>query len=301
MDIVITGANGAVGMALVRCLHAGALQQPVRLRALVRRPAEAQTLQALGAEVVGVDYQQPATIQAAMTGAEAVVHLAGALLPRRGETLQQANVATTHAVISAAMASGVQTVVYLSFPGADAVSPNAYLRSKGLAEAAIQQSGCAGAIFRVPLLLGPGSPALAQLQRLARTPIVPLVRGGRVRLQPLAIADVLAAVGWALRSAPRPLRVLDLVGPETLSYAALLRCVSTRLGTHPRLVPLPGALVWLSALLAETLLPRLGWQRSLYDILFREHLVDPTEAQAVLPFALTPVATMLDQALGASQ
>src|SRR3989442_14431667 len=159
MDIVITGANGAVGTALIQYLSEGVPMGAARLRALVRSPAGVRALHALGAEVIVVDYRQPEALRGAVAGADVAVHLAGALLPRRGETLLQANVETTRAVVAAATSAGVKTFVYLSFPGADPASPNRYLRAKGLAEAIMQQAGLAGAIFRVPMILGPDSPA----------------------------------------------------------------------------------------------------------------------------------------------
>src|SRR2546425_35943 len=113
-----------------------------------------------------------------------------ALLPRRGETLLQANIETTRALVEAATSTGVKTCVYLSFPGADPASPNQYLRSKGMAEAIMKQAGCAGAIFRVPMILGPESPAAAQLRRMSSAPLLPLVIGGAVRIHPIAQADV---------------------------------------------------------------------------------------------------------------
>jgi uncharacterized protein YbjT (DUF2867 family) len=297
MDIVITGANGAVGTALIRYLSAGAPLDATRLRALVRRSARAQSLHALGAEIVVVDYHRTETLRDAVAGAEVVVHLAGALLPRRGETLVQANVDATRALVEAATAAGVKTCVSLSFPGADPVSKNQYLASKGMAETLIQQGGFAGAIWRVPMILGPDSPAVVQLRRMARAPVLPLVGGGAVRLQPIAEADVLAAIAWAIAAAPRPLRVLNLVGPETLTYADLLRRVGDRLGTRPRVLHLPKAAAWLSAYLAGALVPSLGWNRSVFDILFNAHLADPAEARAALPLALTSVHAALDQAL----
>jgi uncharacterized protein YbjT (DUF2867 family) len=163
-----------------------------------------------------VDYRQPEALQDAVAGADVAVHLAGALLPRRGETLLQANVETTRALVDAATLAGVKTMVYLSFPGADAASPNQYLCSKGKAEAAMQQAGFAGAIFRVPMILGPDSPSVAQLRRMASASLLPLVSGGAVRIQPIAEADVLAAIAWAIAVAPRPLRVLNLVGHADL-------------------------------------------------------------------------------------
>jgi uncharacterized protein YbjT (DUF2867 family) len=297
MDIAITGANGAVGTALIRYLSAGAPLGAMRLRALVRRSARTQSLPALGARIIVVDYRQPETLRDAVAGAEVAVHLAGALLPRRLETLAQANVETTRALIEAAISSGVKTCVFLSFPGADPVSKNQYLASKGMAETLIQQGGFAGAIWRVPMILGPESPAVVQLRQLVRAPLLPLVGGGAVRLQPIAEADVLAAIAWAIAAAPRPLRVLNLVGPETLTYAELLRRVGDRLGTRPRVLHLPKAAVWLSAYLAGALMPSLGWNRSVFDILFNEHLADPNEARTTLPLVLTSVHTALDHAL----
>src|SRR6516162_4046468 len=111
MDIVITGANGAVGRALIRYCSGGASIEAMRLRALVRGHAGAQFLHALGADVIVVDYRQPETLRSAVAGADAAVHLAGALLPRRGETLLQANAETTRAVVEAATSAGVKTLV----------------------------------------------------------------------------------------------------------------------------------------------------------------------------------------------
>lgn len=299
MDIVITGANGAVGRALIRYLSTGAPLGTVHLRALVRSPAGARSLHALGAEVIIIDYRQPEALRGAVAGADVAIHLAGALLPRRGETLLQANVETTRALVEAAASAGVKTLVYLSFPGADPASPNQYLRSKGMAEAIMQQAGFAGAVFRVPMILGPDSPAAVQLRRMARAPLLPLVSGGAVRIQPIAEADVLTAIAWAIAAAPRPLRVLNLVGPETLTYAELLRRVCARIEKRPRVLPIPKGAVWLSACLAGTLVPTLGWNRSVFDILFHEHLADPAEARTTLPFTSTPVQAALDQAISA--
>jgi uncharacterized protein YbjT (DUF2867 family) len=297
MDIVIAGANGAVGTALIRYLGAGAPLGVVRLRALVRSLARVQSLQGLGVEIIVVDYRQPETLRDAVAGAEVVVHLAGALLPRHGETLMQANVDATRALVEAAASAGVKTCVYLSFPGADPISKNQYLSTKGMAEAVIQQAGFAGAIFRVPMILGPDSPAVVQLRQMARAPLLPLVDGGAVRLQPIAEVDVLAAIAWAIAVAPRPLHVLNLVGPETLTYAELLRRVGDRLGTRPRVLPIPKAAAWLSARLAGALMPSLGWNTSVFDILFNEHLAEPDEARTTLPCGLTSVHAALDQAL----
>ncbi|MBI3128385.1 MAG: NAD(P)H-binding protein [Candidatus Tectomicrobia bacterium] len=298
IDIVITGANGAVGQGLIRHLGRSSTIVPTRLRALVRSLERSHGLRPLDAEVIEVRYGDPASVRACIEGADAVVHLAGALLPRPPESLIEANTDSTRAVAEAARAAGAKHFVYLSFPGADPASRNGYLRSKGFAEEILRQKPFSGAIFRVPMILGPGCPSMRKLRQLAGAPLTPLVSGGSVRLQPIALADVLGAIEWALSLPPdEPLKVLDLVGPETISYADLLRRVGQRVGKRPRIFPIPRAAGWLTAALMGLLAPSLGWNRSVFDILFKEHLGDASLARAVVPFPLTPVNETLDQAL----
>jgi uncharacterized protein YbjT (DUF2867 family) len=243
-----------------------------------------------------VDYRHPSSLSAAFRGADAVVHLAGALQPRRGESLHDANVQTTRMVVAAALVAGVHAFVYVSAPGASPDSPNDYLRSKGIAENDIRAAGLNGVIFRLPMVLGRGSASLETLRYMASARFVPLVMGGAVRVQPVAQDDVVAAIHWALTDTPESLLSLDLVGPDTLSYAHLLRKVSGRLGKKPHVVPVPRTLVELSARVAGWV-PGFGWNWSLFDTLFNEHLADGSVAQAMLPFELTNVDTLLDQLL----
>ena len=132
---------------------------------------------------------------------------------------------------------------------------------------------------------------------MAVAPLVPLLGGGSVRIQPVSQDNVLAAIKWAISFTTQPVRVLDLVGPETLTYAELLRRVGQRLGRRPRVFRVPKAAGLLTAMLAGSLAPSLGWNRSVFDVLFNEHLADPSHARAVLPFALTMVNEVLDQAV----
>jgi uncharacterized protein YbjT (DUF2867 family) len=299
IDIAITGANGAVGTALIQYLSEGPAQPAPCLRALVRSRERARSLRPLGAEIIEVDYRRLESLRKAVEGAEAIVHLAGALLPRRGETLLDANLEATGVVVKASSLSGVKTFVYLSYPGADLGSPNRYLSSKGMAEEVIRRSGFSGVIFRVPMILGRGSASMEKLRQMAAAPFVPLVGGGSVRIQPISQADVVAAIAWAVTAAPKPMRVMDLVGPETLTYAELLRRVGQRLGKRPRMFRIPKGTARLSAWLTGCLVPSLGWNPSVFDTLFNEHLADPSEARATLPFELTSVNAVLDQAISA--
>ncbi len=110
--IAITGSTGQVGRAL---------QQ--RLSSL---PNE------------GWPLHRGADLPEALRSAEAVVHLAGTLQPRRSDSYQAANLATAQATADALSGSAVQRLVFLSFLTADETSANPYLRSKARAEQVLQ-------------------------------------------------------------------------------------------------------------------------------------------------------------------
>ncbi len=70
--ILVTGATGLVGHHVVQ--RAMAEGEPVR--ALVRKPADAYELQALGVEVMPGDLSDPSTLPKAVNGVEAIIHCA---------------------------------------------------------------------------------------------------------------------------------------------------------------------------------------------------------------------------------
>ena len=121
MKIVITGANSAVGQAILRC---GPKHQVTTntFVAAVRsaRAAEQIRLGSTNADgVVRISYDDPGSLDAAFQGAFAVIHLAGILIETPDSTYEQANVASTRGVVEAAKRSGVQKIVLVSATGAD--------------------------------------------------------------------------------------------------------------------------------------------------------------------------------------
>ena len=104
MKIVITGANSAVGQAILRC---GRHKRPHRIRLSPRSAPTAppnRSAPQLSSPngVVRISYEDPGSLDAAFQGASAVIHLAGILVERPGSTYEQANVASTRSVVEAA-------------------------------------------------------------------------------------------------------------------------------------------------------------------------------------------------------
>lgn len=236
--IVITGANSAVGQAILR---AGLTRQPPPT--LIAGVRSARAMQGLstppGGRVVRIVYEEPATLDAACAGATAVIHLAGTLVERPGSTYETANVATARAVAEAAERCGVAKIVLVSAIGADPRSRNRYLRTKGEAEAVTRAAACAHTILRVPLLLGPGTEGTAALLRHLAKPAVKLPGGGRNRQQPLHVDDLARAALRAADPAVARNRTLELVGPESLPDREILERAAAVLGRPVRIGSVP--------------------------------------------------------------
>lgn len=261
MEIPITGASGQVGTLLRERLAGSPDLEPVPL---------------------GRDEDWGPAIAAA----DAVVHLAGTLRPKRGESYGAANVETTRTVAAAAARGSARRIVFLSYVGAAADSANAYLRSKAEAEALLTASGVPATIFRCLHIYGPpdhpGPTAGAFLAKGDRGLIVP--GNGRQRIAPLYVGDVVSAVARAATDPGAPTGTFDLGGPERMSVDEFVAALN---GGRPRIKHLPAPLARVAARLAPALTP------ALMALLLRDNVTaDPAGVAAQFGFEPTPLGAV---------
>jgi dihydroflavonol-4-reductase len=106
--LLVTGATGFVGSAVVALLHA----RGYAVRAVVRDPARADVLPA-GVERVAADLADGEALVRAMDGCEGVLHLAAAV-GAPGPEAHELNVGGTRRVVEAARRAGVRRLVHTS-------------------------------------------------------------------------------------------------------------------------------------------------------------------------------------------
>jgi uncharacterized protein YbjT (DUF2867 family) len=206
-QIVITGATGTVGRALLADLaHRG-----YRPKALVR-PGSGAVAEPF-ADVVAVDLTQPDTVRDALAGARQLFLLTP-LHPRQ-DRLQRG-------VIDAARSAGVAHVVKLSALGADPVARTLIQRQHGRADAALIESGMEYTLLRPNAFMQNAMQWLATIEKLDAI----VMPAGDARVSMIDARDVAAVAAKALTEPGLERAVLDLTGPEALSYAELAGCLS---------------------------------------------------------------------------
>jgi NADH dehydrogenase len=219
--ILLTGATGNVGSALLRLLVAE--DEPVR--ALVRDPRR------LGDERVRVqislgDLSDASSFRNALRGVTTVIHLAAAIRDqeRQGATIEEVNALGTLRLVRAAERAGVERFIFFSAIGASLHSHSRFFRAKAQAEIAVQESSMRTTTFTPSIIYSPRDPWITLLGRLAMLPVVPISGSGRAQYEPIWAHDAAGAVlGLVARNGDEPHQRLELAGPQRLSYDDIVR------------------------------------------------------------------------------
>jgi uncharacterized protein YbjT (DUF2867 family) len=138
LNVAVTGATGVQGGATARALLAAGHQ----VRALTRRPDSlaADALRGLGADVRRADFDDRASLDAALAGADS---LFAVTTPFGADTDTNTNTETRQgeALVDAAAAAGLRHVVLTSAAHADRSTGVPHYESKHLVERHLRESG----------------------------------------------------------------------------------------------------------------------------------------------------------------
>jgi uncharacterized protein YbjT (DUF2867 family) len=210
MTVMVTGASGLLGRAIVRALIAHD-----EVRATVRRPEAGEPLRLLGAKVAVRPVEEPDELIEILPRVHTIVHLVGGVNQPRDEEILAANHGSTVAAVAAAKEAGVRRLILLSVPGASVDHPHPFLRAKGLAEEVVVNSGLEHAVLRSSHAYGLGGLWFTSTVMGAEHGFV--VGDGSQRLAPV-LADDVAMLVAAIDDLRDPIEgVWALRGPEELT------------------------------------------------------------------------------------
>lgn len=238
MRVLLLGASGFLGAALLRRLHSAGHT----VVCVARHPPPDEE------RVHGVALDLGTLTQAAawtplLDGVHAVVNTVGLFRERAGQTFETLHVRMPCALFEACVRAGVHRVVQVSALGADDRAPTAYWRSKAAADQVLLALPLAGVVVRPSLVFGVEGASARLMLGLAALPLLPLAAGGRQVVQPLHVDDAAQALQRLVED-PARCGVVALVGPAALTLADYLQALRQGLGLgRARTVQVPAAWV----------------------------------------------------------
>jgi len=252
--VSVFGGTGFLGRRLVRRLAA----EGETLRIAVRSPDRAQSvLRAADLDRVTVfraDVRDQASVAAAVAGVDAVVNAVSAYVEKPGVTFESVHEQGAKTLAQEAAAAGVARLVLVSGIGADPESGSPYIRARGRGELVVRQAFPSATIVRPSAMFGPGDALFGTLANIVRLlPVVPLIGGGRTRLQPVYAEDVAEAIVRMLADRGTAGQTYELAGPGVYTLRELVSFALRLIDKRRLLVPVPFAVAEIQARLFEFL------------------------------------------------
>lgn len=296
--VLITGANGNLGRRLIRrAIESSPETRPVR--AIVRSERARQSLADIAdLDIAVLDYADTEALAHAADDCVSVVHLVGIIKESSTSSYEGAHEDTCSALAQAAAKAGIRRIVYLSILGSRPDADNACLASKGRAEQILLQGPTPTLVLRVPMVLATGDYASRALRGQAQSRIVPLLRGGASREQPIDADDVVKAILRGIDLPGSNQLALDLAGPQSLSRRELLERCAALYGKHPLVVPVPVFVANALAHLLELSTANPPLTRAMLGVLDHDDDIDPGDACERLALNLTPLDETLAKCVG---
>jgi uncharacterized protein YbjT (DUF2867 family) len=279
---LVTGATGYVGGRLVpRLLEAGH-----RVRCLTRDPAKLDLdpwrdqVEVVKGDVLDLD-----SLRTALHGCDFAYYLVHSM--GHADDFGEADRTGAGNFRTAADEAALRRIVYLGGLGrSEDEALSKHLESRHEVGRVLAQGSTPVTEVRAAVVIGSGSVSFEMLRYLTEVlPIMTTPKWVRTRCQPIAIRDVLEILTRVLDDEPVD-RVLEVGGPEILTYEEMMQIYAEEAGLRRRLiVPVPVLSPGLSSRWVGLVTPLpVGVARPLVDSLRNEVIVHDDSLDRLFPF-----------------
>ena len=238
MSIAIVGATGFLGSHLLNHLlettsypiraisrHATALSVPGNYRDRV--------------DLIDGDVMDETQMTEALSGADVAyffVHMMG----QANRNFAGQETIAAHRFSAAVIAAGVKRVVYMGGLGNDHEQLSEHLVSRHNVGTILRENLPLVIEFRASMIVGRGSISFDIIKHLVHAlPVMTLPRWSKTLTQPIALKDALDYLTLAATVKVAHHEIVEIGGPEALSYRDLYQKYANFTGHHPLLVVLP--------------------------------------------------------------
>ncbi len=296
MHVLVTGANGYIGLRLIQAL----LQAGHEITAVIRdrrRFPEANFGENGRLHVVEADFLDAATLRNLPRQIDAAYYLIHSMGSGGDFARKEEQCAGNFS--DAAKALGWKRIIYLGGLAADEGPLSEHLSSRRRVEEILRAGGVPVTALRASIIVGSGSASFEIIRDLAeKLPVLITPRWVHTHCQPIAIRNVLDYLTTILEHPETAHGSYDIGGPEVMSYLDLIKGYCAVRGL--RRVFLPTRLLsprlssgWL-CLLTSTSFPL---ARSLVDSLTHETVCHDLKIRGIIPLELLTYREAVERAL----
>lgn len=274
--ILITGATGFIGENLVKSLG------KEKIRCLVRKNSYVESLKKDNIELLYGDLTDKDSVDKAVEGVDAVIHLAGELRSVRYETNYRINVLGTKNVVDACIKKDAK-LVFTSSIMVTNKERGVYGETKLMAENIVNDAPIKKIILRPTMVYGAGrSTFMGVVDYVKKLPLIPVLGDGESAMQPVFIDDVVLAIKNSIKLKENG--VFDLAGPSSFTFNEFIDMISDELGVERKKFHIPYKLSKFMAVFLSQFMerPPITLQQVLY--LNQDENVDIISARRKLGF-----------------
>ena len=246
--ILLLGSTGFVGRGVAHKI----LDVGHQLRVLVRDPMKAAAFKVRGAQVVVGDALNPSTVSQAASGVEHIISLV-AVRRNRPQSYLAVNVDGPRLLGEAAMTAGVQSVVFVSAIGAKLDPHFKYFTSRWMGEQELAKTGVTGTILRFSFVIAEEGGILNDFERALVGPFAIIPGSGQAKMQPILREDAARCIVEAIAKPELLGRIIDLGGPEVVTYEAMFDWFLTARRIRKAKLKLPVPLLMVPTIAMEAL------------------------------------------------
>jgi len=238
--VTIFGGTGFVGRSLVqKFAESGAL-----IRVAVRNPFHAQALKPLGEigqiSLIQASISSQSDVLRAIQGSDVVINLVGILAEKGSQTFEAIHVEGAERVAEAAKQQGISTLLHMSALGVSKDSNSKYSSSKARGQEAVLQRFPNATVFRPSVIFGPEDAFLNRFAQMAfASPFLPLIGGGKTKMQPVYVGDVADCFKHASLMEDAKGKIFELGGPSVYTFRELMIYLLKTIQRKRLLLPIP--------------------------------------------------------------
>lgn len=245
MTITIVGASGFVGQNLLRYLLANT---DYSIRAVCRSPQKIQfdTQYAGRVQLVSADVLDYDAVKQSLENADAAVYLIHMMAAKGDYYDLETKAAETFG--KAARAVNLPRVVYMGGLGSDADKLSRHLQSRHHTGSILKSYVPLAIEFRASMIVGDGSIAYDIMKSLVKNlPVQTMPAWAITKTQPVALQDALQYLAEGVAVPVQHSEIVEIGGPEQLSYKDLVARYAAFKGKKPILIMVPIVPLWLGA------------------------------------------------------